>query len=173
MAAKPFPTQLLLLRNSIHILLSVEIKTSGTLSPQNLPVKNTHIKTNPVRLITSVVQWCSWDIAYKMWSEKNMITTLLNLTARLPVWSVFCVFWSPQRQNLWQNYITSSSKKVWFWFKFRYKAKQCHPAKHCTGHSDTFYLIYDWYSAIVSLNMALLRRPRELNALQLKKTHAN
>lgn len=39
-AANPFPTQLLLLRNSIHILLSVEVRTSGTLSPQNLPKRN-------------------------------------------------------------------------------------------------------------------------------------
>lgn len=43
-AANPFPTQLLLLRNSIHILLSVEVRTSGTLSPQNLPERNKRIE---------------------------------------------------------------------------------------------------------------------------------
>lgn len=60
MAAKPFPTQLLLLRNSIHIRLSVEIKTSGTLSPQNLPVKNTHMKNKPCKNH----DWCNLIIVH-------------------------------------------------------------------------------------------------------------
>ena len=85
MAAKPFPTQLLLLRNSIHILLSVEIKTSGTLSPQNLPVKIRRNRKTLVRLQTNSFFQSNTNnefssVFVQMCSPQSLIPTVRGLT---------------------------------------------------------------------------------------------
>lgn len=69
-AEKPFPTQLLLLRNSIHKRLSVEMIGSGSLSPQKRPGRHT-----PDHLIT---------LRTTFWSRHTCVTFKFIFSITLP-----------------------------------------------------------------------------------------